>query len=74
MSIDHRLLEILACPKCVGRGESRGATDSRLRLDESAAELVCTNGGCGLAYPIQDGIPVLLVDSARVPGGPAAQA
>ena len=29
-------------------------------------ELVCT--GCGLAYPVRDDIPVLLVDEARKPG------
>ena len=30
-----------------------------------AEELVCT--GCGLAYPVRDDIPVLLVDEARKP-------
>jgi uncharacterized protein YbaR (Trm112 family) len=30
-------------------------------------ELVCTNAECGLAYPIDDGIPVLLADLARKP-------
>ena len=30
-----------------------------------ADELVCT--GCGLAYPVRDDIPVLLVDEARKP-------
>jgi uncharacterized protein len=60
MNIDDWLLEILACPKC----------RSDLRPDDAASELVCT--GCGLAYPVRDDIPVLLVDEARVPGGPAA--
>ena len=55
MNIDDWLLEILACPQC------RAA----LRADESASELVCT--GCGLAYPVRDDIPVLLVDEARQP-------
>lgn len=54
---DPGLLEILACP----------ASRDPLRLDEAASELVCTGAGCGLAYPIRDGIPVLLVDSARRP-------
>lgn len=58
--IDESLLEILACPK----------SRSPLRLDAAAGELVCTDEACGLAFPIQDGIPVLLVDSARVPGTP----
>jgi uncharacterized protein YbaR (Trm112 family) len=55
MTIDPALLEILACPDCT----------SPLRADEAASELVCT--GCGLAYPVRDGIPVLLVDEARRP-------
>jgi len=54
-TIDPQLLDILACPNC--RGE--------LRLDEEAAELVCT--GCGYAYPIRDGVPTLLIDEARKP-------
>ena len=58
-SIDAALLELLACP------QSRHP----LRHDEAAAELVCTDAGCGLAYPIRDGIPVLLVDEARRPAG-----
>ena len=43
------------CPAC----------RSALRADEAAEELVCT--GCGLAYPVRDDIPVLLVDEARSP-------
>ena len=57
IAIDPALLELLACP------QSRHP----LRLDEAASELVCTDPGCGLAYPIRDGIPVLLVDEARRP-------
>lgn len=57
MNIDDWLLQILACPKC----------RSDLRPDDAASELVCT--GCGLAYPVRDDIPVLLVDEARSPGG-----
>jgi uncharacterized protein YbaR (Trm112 family) len=56
MNIDDWLLEILACPKC----------RADLRADDVANELVCT--GCGLAYPVRDDIPVLLVDEARQPG------
>ncbi len=55
MRIDDDLLAILACPDC----------RSPLRVDDEAAELVCT--GCGLAYPVRDDIPVLLVDEARRP-------
>jgi uncharacterized protein len=55
MQLDPALLDILACPECL----------SPLRADDAAQELVCT--GCGLAYPVQDDIPVLLVDEARRP-------
>jgi uncharacterized protein len=29
---------------------------------------VCTGADCGLAYPVRDDIPVLLIDEARQPG------
>lgn len=60
MQIDDWLMEILACPKC----------HAPLRVDEEASELVCTNTTdieCGLAYPVRDDIPVLLIDEARRP-------
>ncbi len=60
MKIDDWLLEILACPAC----------HAPLREDPAASELVCTNDACGLAYPVRDDIPVLLVDEARRPGEP----
>jgi len=53
MNIDPRLMEIIVCPECHGR------------LEVNGEELVCT--GCGLAYPVRDDIPVLLVDEARRP-------
>jgi uncharacterized protein YbaR (Trm112 family) len=56
VNLDPALLEILACPDC----------HAPLRQDDAASELVCT--GCGLAYPVRDDIPVLLVDEARRPG------
>lgn len=60
MNLDPMLLEILVCPACHGA----------LRVDDPAQELVCT--ACGLAYPVRDDIPVLLVDEARQtePAGP----
>jgi uncharacterized protein len=57
MNLDPSLLEILACPAC----------HAALRVDDAAEELVCT--GCGLAYPVRDDIPVLLIDEARKPEG-----
>jgi len=55
--IDPQLLSDLRCPHC----------GSELELDETAALLKCT--GCGLAYPFDDGIPVLLIDEAIKPEG-----
>ncbi|WP_425475634.1 Trm112 family protein [Nocardioides tweenelious] len=54
VNIDPALLEIIVCPA------------DRAELKLVGAELVCQ--GCGLAYPIRDDIPVLLVDEARKPG------
>jgi uncharacterized protein len=51
--MDANLLEILVCPSCKGK----------LEYDRDAAELRCR--GERLAYPVRDGIPVLLVDEAR---------
>jgi uncharacterized protein YbaR (Trm112 family) len=60
VQLDPRLLEILACPQC----------HAPLRVDDAASELVCTSGTCGLAYPVRDDIPVLLIDEARKPEQP----
>ncbi len=48
-------LEIAACPQC----------HSKLAVDYDHSELACTNSQCGLAYPVREGIPILLVDEAR---------
>ena len=61
MNLDPMLLEILACPNC----------HAELRVDDAASELVCTNTECGLAYPVRDDIPVLLIDEARRPERPS---
>ena len=58
MLIEDWLLDILACPKC----------HAPLRADEEASELVCTSQTCGLADPVRDDIPILLVEEARRPG------
>ena len=51
--VDPRLLEILVCP----------VTKGPLRYDRERQELISDKAG--LAYPIRDGIPVMLVDEAR---------
>jgi len=52
-AIDPKLLEILVCP----------ATKGPLRYDEKAQELI--SDSAGLAFPIRDGIPIMLIDEAR---------
>ena len=52
-AIDPRLLEILVCPLCKGP----------LVYRKDAGELVCKADR--LAYPVKDGIPVMLEDDAR---------
>jgi uncharacterized protein len=51
--IDAWLLERLVCP----------ATRTKLRFDAAARELVSDEAG--LAYPVRDGVPVLLIEEAR---------
>jgi uncharacterized protein YbaR (Trm112 family) len=53
MGIDPKLLEILVCP----------LTKGSLTYDRDAQELVSEKAQ--LAYPIRDGIPIMLVDEAR---------
>jgi uncharacterized protein YbaR (Trm112 family) len=50
---DPKLLEILVCPM----------TKTRLDYDREKQELV--SRAAGLAYPIRDGIPIMLADEAR---------
>ncbi len=53
-AVDPRLLAILVCP--VTKGE--------LVYDRDAGELISRQAG--LAYPVRDGIPIMLPDEARV--------
>ena len=53
VEIDPRLLEILVCP----------VTKGPLTYDRAAGELV--SSAAGLAYPVRDGIPIMLPDEAR---------
>lgn len=52
-SVDSRLLEILVCP----------VTKHPLRYDAERGELISEKAR--LAYPIRDGIPIMLPDEAR---------
>ena len=52
-TFDPRMLEALVCPQ----------TQQRLSYDAARQELV--SRAAGLAFPIRDGIPVMLVDEAR---------
>jgi hypothetical protein len=51
--IDPKLLEMLVCP----------VTKTRLEYDVEKQELI--SKAAGLAYPIRDGIPIMLPDEAR---------
>ncbi len=52
-SVDPKLLEILVCP----------LTKNELEYDAKAQELISRTAG--LAYPIRDGIPIMLPEEAR---------
>lgn len=52
-TVDPKLLEILVCPLSKGP----------LTYDPQAQELISEKAG--LAYPIRDGIPIMLIDAAR---------
>ena len=52
-AVDPKLLEILVCP----------LTKNELEYDAKAQELISRSAG--LAYPIRDGIPIMLTDEAR---------
>ena len=63
VELDPRLLEILACPSPDHAPLRPGADD-----DPEADVLTCTS--CGRRFPVVDGVPVLLLDEARLPDGP----
>lgn len=54
MTIDAKLLEILACPAC------------KTRVVEQGETIYCTNRECRRAYAVADGIPVMLIDESTV--------
>lgn len=54
VAFDRRMLEALVCPR----------TQATLEYDAEAQELI--SKAANLAFPIRNGIPVMLVDEARV--------
>jgi len=60
VTLDAELLEILVCPN--DRGE--------LDYQQDPEILVCRT--CGYRYPVRDGIPVMLIEEARLPQGIAS--
>jgi hypothetical protein len=69
MSLDHRLIDLLVCPVCKGPLEMRRDADLR------PTDLLCRADR--LAFPIRDGIPVMLeseaapIDAAPATASPA---
>ena len=53
-AVDPKLLEILVCP----------LTKTRLTYDPENNQLI--SEAAGLAYPIQNGIPIMLIDEAKI--------
>jgi len=51
--MDKKEIELMACPECHGR----------LDYDKNTRELQCAQ--CKFAFPVEDGIPVLLIEQAR---------
>jgi uncharacterized protein YbaR (Trm112 family) len=61
MELDPNLLDILACPI-----EDHASLAPGTPADPSADALTCSS--CGRIFPVTDGIPVLLLDEATMPG------
>jgi uncharacterized protein len=53
MDLDHKLMDILACPQCKGE----------LVIDDAHHGLVCPV--CRLRYPVEQGIPMMLIEQAE---------
>lgn len=53
MSLSKELLDILVCPQCKGA----------IEYQEEQERLVCS--ACRLAYPIENDIPIMLIDRAH---------
>jgi uncharacterized protein YbaR (Trm112 family) len=55
--LDPELLRILVSPKCKG--------ELQVTRDEQGAESTLDCSACSLAYPVEDGIPVMLIEEAQ---------
>jgi uncharacterized protein YbaR (Trm112 family) len=58
MAISEEFLEILACPVCI----------EKVELTPDGAGLKCVK--CHRVYPVRDGIPVMLIEEAKIEGDP----
>jgi uncharacterized protein YbaR (Trm112 family) len=66
MAMHDKLLEILVCPACKGPlVAQRAQADDAAPADDRAKLLALDCRRCGLRYPVEDDIPVMLVDQAR---------
>jgi uncharacterized protein YbaR (Trm112 family) len=63
MTLDHRLIDLLVCPIC------KGALEMLRDAEQRPIELACRADR--LAFPIRDGIPVMLESEARALDRPA---
>jgi uncharacterized protein YbaR (Trm112 family) len=66
VELDPQLLEILACPS-----DDHAPLRPGTPADPDADALTCTE--CGRQFPVNDGIPVLLLDEAVIPDAPTDQ-
>ena len=64
LGLEAWVRDILRCPGC-------GATLRAGTRPDGEPELLCTGRACALAYPVREGIPVLLVDEAYPASGTA---
>lgn len=55
MELSPAFLAVAACPAC----------HAKFAVDYDTDELVCTNSACGLAFPVENDVPILLIDRAR---------
>ena len=58
MTLDHRLIDLLVCPVC------KVPLEMRRDADQRPTDLVCPADR--LAFPVREGIPVMLEEEARV--------